>query len=227
MIKINLLPEDLKKQESSFTRIALSFKGREGAVKNFVIALILILVAVHVALFFIGTRSSATLKSLTQKHNSLIPGMKECEALKVETDITNRKAQSIDSLMANRFSWAMKLNSLSDCMTPGIWLTSLSYEAKPGEVSVQVKIPSSPAGGKKETMKTETKNVNLRYLNISGYASGTGEQMTVLIGNFIKSMKESESFFRDFSEIKLESIKSEKFLDQEVMSFKITCLFKT
>ena len=227
MIKINLLPEDLKKQESSFTRIALSFKGREGAVKNFVIALILILVAVHVALFFIGTRSSAIFKSLTQKYNSLLPGMIECASLKAETDITNKKAQSIDYLMANRFSWAMKLNSLSDSMTPGIWLTGLSYEEKPGEVSVQVKAPSSPAGGRKETTKTETKNISLRYLNISGYASSMGEQGTVLIGKFIKSMKENESFFGDFSEIKLESIKAEKFLDQEVMSFKITCLFKT
>ena len=226
MIKINLLPEGLKREESPFTKIGLSFKGREAAFKNFVIALILVLVAVHVALFFIGTRSSATSKSLTQKYNSLLPGTIECAALKAETDITNKKAQSIDYLMANRFSWAMKLNSLSDSMTPGIWLTSLSYEEKPGEVSVQVKIPSF-AGGKKEEMKTETKNINLRYLNISGYASSMGEQGTVLIGKFIKSMKENESFFGDFSEIKLESIKAEKFLDQEVMSFKITCLFKT
>ena len=40
-------------------------------------------------------------------------------------------------------------------------------------------------------------------------------------------MKSNPSFFSDFTEIKLESIRTEKIFDQEVMNFKITCLFKT
>ena len=76
-------------------------------------------------------------------------------------------------------------------------------------------------------MKTETQKVNVRYLNISGYASSMGEQGTALVGKFINGMKESPAFFSDFSDIKLESIKSEKVLDQEVMSFQITCQFKS
>ena len=117
--------------------------------------------------------------------------------------------------MANRLSWAKKLNSLSDCLVAGIWLTGISCEDKQMDVQVQVK------------SKFETKKVALRYLNISGYASSAGEDSTALVGKFIKSMKDDPSYFADFSEIKLESIKSEKVLDQEVMSFRITCLFKS
>ena len=53
-----------------------------------------------------------------------------------------------------------------------------------------------------------------------------GEQGTALVGKFIQGMKDDQSFFSDFSDIKLESIKSEKVLDQEVMAFQITCQFK-
>ena len=229
MITINLLPEELRKKEepSPLTKIAQSLKGQGQLFKNLAITAIIALIFLHAALFFVGMRSSATFKNMTHKYNQLLPAKKEYEALKAELDVTAKKAQAIDTLMANRFSWARKLNDLSDSMTQGIWLTGITYEEKPSEMSVQVKASSSLNGGKKEIMKAETKKVNMRYLNISGYASSMGEQGTALIGKFIQAMKDNPAFFRDFSEIKLESIKSDKILDQEVMNFKISCLFKT
>ncbi len=53
-----------------------------------------------------------------------------------------------------------------------------------------------------------------------------GEEGTASIGKFIKSLKDNNSFFSDFSDIDLGSIKRDKVNDQEVMSFKITCFFK-
>ncbi len=227
MIKINLMPEEQKAHESSFTKIKMSFRLHGRSLKNIVITAISVLAIVHLSLFFIVARSSSTFKSMSQKYKKLLPGRKEYEVLKDEVGSANKKAKAIEGLMANRFSWANKLNSLSDSMAQGIWLTALTYEEKPSDIPVQVKAYSSPAGNKKEIMKTETKRVNLKFLNISGYASSMGEQGTALIGKFIKGMKENPSFFSDFSDIKLESIKSEKFMDQEVMSFQITCQFKT
>jgi hypothetical protein len=66
----------------------------------------------------------------------------------------------------------------------------------------------------------------LRYLIISGYASRLGEEDTALIGKFMKALKENPSFYSDFSDIELGTIKRDKIEDQEVMGFKITCLFK-
>jgi Tfp pilus assembly protein PilN len=211
MIKINLFPEDLKKDESSFANFTLDFKGKEKQVINTAIAVVVILAIVHAVLFFIGQKSSLEYKALSKKNDKLLPAKQEYESLKIETNIVNKKAKAIDDLMANRFSWAKKLNNLGDAMVPGIWLTDISYEDKQVEAPSQAKTP---------------KMITLRYLNISGYASTMGEEGTALVGKFIKSMKDDPSFFSDFSEIKLESIRSERVLEQEVMSFKITCLFK-
>jgi Tfp pilus assembly protein PilN len=213
MIKINLLPENLRKEESPFAKIALGFKGRGKSFRNLAIAAVFVLVAIHITLFSMGMKSSAAFQALTQKNNQLLPRQREYEALKAEVGLTSRKAAAIDALMANRFSWAKKLNDLGDSITQGIWLTDLSYEEKLTEIPAQAKTPARKA--------------NVGYLNISGYASSMGEQGTALIGKFITSMKENPSFFNDFSEIKLESIKTERYMDQEVMNFKITCQFKT
>lgn len=227
MITINLLPEELKKEERAFTKISFSLEGKGKSFKNLAIAAVLILAAVHVSLFFMNTKSSKAYKALSQKNMKLAPSKKEYETLKAEAEISKKKATSIDELMANRFSWAKKLNDLSESMTQGIWLTELSYQENSTEIPVQVKAPPGHPGSKKDAMMTEMKKVTLRYLNISGFASSMGEQGTALIGKFIKNMKDNQSFFSDFSEIKLESIKSEKILDQEVMSFKIICQFNT
>ena len=227
MIKINLMPEELKKHESSFSKIGTNFKLHKDSLRNIAIAAVLILAIIHLSLFFIGARSSATFKTMSEKYKKLSPGKKEYEALRAEVGVTNKKAKAIEGLMANRFSWAKKLNDLSDSVTPGIWLTALTFEEKSSDVMVQVAVPSAPrARNRKEMMKTEAQKVSVRYLNISGYASSMGEQAAALVGKFIKGMKENPSFFSDFSDIKLESIKSEKVLDQEVMSFQITCQSK-
>lgn len=228
MIKINLLPEELKKTESSLASFKIDLKGHGKLLRNLALTVILILAIMHTSLFFVNANSLTAFKALSKKYEALLPGKREYEALKADVAVTNSKAKAIENLMANRFSWSRKLNDLSESMTPGIWLTDIAYQETPSEISVQVKTPAvSHAGAKLDTTRTETKKVVLRYLNISGYASSMGEQGTALIGKFIKNMKDNPEFFSDFSDIKLESIKSEKYLDQEVMSFRITCQFKT
>jgi hypothetical protein len=125
-----------------------------------------------------------------------------------------------------RFLWSKKLNSLSDSMTPGIWLSSLDYDEKAGE-----KI--SAGGAKQQIAKSKpassgpaAEKITNKCLVLSGYASSMGEQGTASIGKFIKSLKENPEFYSDFDDIELGSIKAEKIQDQETMSFKLTCMFK-
>ncbi|GEM_PF-584251 len=234
MIKINLLPEDLRKDEFSLKQMGAGIPGAGKLARNAGIGIVAVLVIAHSALFLVNTVSSGTIKKLSKKFDRLLPQKKEYMALKDEVSLSNRKAQAIDDLMANRFSWAKKLNELSDSIIPGIWLTELLYEETQGEVAIEAKdssagISSMPGAShlnKKEAMKPQIRKVVLRYLTMSGYASSMGEQGTSLVGKFIKSMKDNSAFSSNFSDIKLESIKSDKVQEQEVMSFKITCSFK-
>jgi uncharacterized protein YegL len=61
---------------------------------------------------------------------------------------------------------------------------------------------------------------------MSGYAAGVGEQGTALIGKFIKSLQENNDFYSDMASIDLVSTKSDKVDKQDVMSFRITCIYR-
>ena len=63
-------------------------------------------------------------------------------------------------------------------------------------------------------------------LVMSGYASGVGEQGTALIGKCIKSLQDNKDFYSNIASVDLVSTKSDKVDKQDVMSFRITCLFK-
>lgn len=232
MIEINLIPEELKKKEPKFKKIDLSSISLDKVdiVKklpliNIGIGALAVLIAFHLVMFLVGTNSKASINALSKKNQSLMPKKKEADALKNEVSLINKKTSAIDGLMVKRLSWARKLNALSESVTPGIWLTGLSYDEKVGDKLVQV-AKTSDGKSKRGASRSVAEKVFYRYLILSGYASSMGEQGTALIGKFIKSLKDNGDFYSDFSDIKLDSIKADKFMDQEVMNFKITCLFK-
>ncbi len=227
MIEINLLPEELKKSQPRFKKFDISgIDFKNVPVTNIAAAVVGFIVAIHVLLFLVGITSQGRLSVLSKRYNQLLPQKKESEALKAQVDAINKKVGAIDELMVKRFSWARKLNDLSDSMTPGIWLTELSYDEKVGERPVQANAKAPAGRAKKETPKATVEKVVLKYLIISGYASSMGEQGTALIGKFIKSMQDNSNFYSDINSVDLVSTKSDKVDNQDVMSFRITCLFK-
>ncbi len=222
MIQINLLPEEFKKKESQLSKIDVSALQLDKLpIVNILIGLGVVLVIVQALLFFVGIHSESNLKTLTRELDKLLPEQKVSSRLKIEADQMSKKVGAIDELMVKRFRWAEKLNELSDCMVSGIWLTDLTYDEKAGLAMQQSAQPKD----KKAPQKTPEKAV-VRYLTISGYASGMGEEGTATIGKFIKNLKMSEGFYSDFQDIELGTIKRDKVLDQEIMSFTITCAFK-
>lgn len=207
MIEINLLPQELRKKPPLFS--GLDFKGID--IKNIPILKIAAgigagLVLLQFAVFLFEGISSLQLASITKKYNAILPEKKEADALKTKVADINKRSGAIDELMVKRFSWARKINLLSDCMTPGIWLSELYYDERP---------VSGPA-----------RKAMSGALVISGYASGAGEQGTVLIGKFIKSLQDNKDFYSDVAGIDLVSTKSDKVDKQDVMSFRISCQFK-
>jgi len=225
MIEINLLPPESRKKESRFKGIDLANLNLQNfSVTNILVGLIVTLAAIHVILFATGSYGKSRLDSSTKKYTKLLPQKKEYDSLKSQVDTITKKVAAIDELMVKRFSWARNLDALSDCMIPGIWLNSLSYEEKMIERKVTQEAPAGK--GKREAAGPGTEKVLQRYLVLTGYASSMGEQGAAVIGKFIKSMKDSRNFYSNFSSIELGSIITERIENQEVMSFRVTCLFK-
>ena len=216
MIEINLLPEERrKKQEHFHATDLLSLKKLQNIpVKTLILLTVGIFMAIQMVLSMAMFFSKLGYASVNKKYAVISPKKKIADELKSQADIMKRKVAAIDELMVNRFGWSRKLNDLSDCMIPGIWLTQLEYDEKMGERTTQ-------SSGKEKVLEKTV----LRYLIISGYALNSGGEGTAVVGKFIKTLKSNSSFYSDFKEIELGSIKGEKLDDQDVMNFKITCLF--
>lgn len=210
MIEINLLPQEFRKKSLSFpgfSKIDLSkFDLKNVPVFHIAVVIGALMVIVQLALLFMGMASSAQFSSVSKNYNELLPMKKEADALKAQVAEINKRSAAIDELILKRFSWAAKLSALSDCVTPGIWLSELYYDER-------------PAPGKGKVVLSGA-------LAISGYASGAGEQGAALIGKFIKTLQDSKDFYTDFESIDLVSTKSDKADSQDVMSFRIICYFK-
>ena len=226
MIEINILPEELRKKKRQSSAIGVSKMSlRKLPLINMVAMAVGIILSTQLVLFVVGVITGMGCKALDKSYKEMLPKKKETENLKTQVGKMNKKVAAIDELMVKRFSWAKKLNDLSDSMTPGIWLTELKYDEKMGEMQLPAAPKSLKKKGTGENIPTTVKVV-LRYLKISGMASSMGEEGTALIGRFIKNLKADNEFYSDFSDIELGTITREKMEDQEVMKFNITCPFK-
>lgn len=226
MLEINLLPEELKKKKRAAPKIDVKNVNLEKLpLSNMLLIAAGVFVAVQIAVFGLGILGDTVFRSLEKKYKDILPAKTEADKLSAQASMMSNKVKAIDELMVKRFSWAKKLGSMNDAITPGVWLTQLEYDEK------LVERPRAGASNAQKARAVQGKpameKVLERYLVISGAASSMGEEGTALIGRFIKSLKENPSFYSDFSDIELGSIKREQVSGQEIMNFKITCLFKT
>lgn len=226
MIEINLLPQEYRKKEPRFKGVDISQLNLQSIPVMYIVASVVgFLIVAQAILFILGLYAGARLNGLTKVSAALSPDKKEYDALSARSVSTGKKIKAIDELLVKRFNWSAKLNDLSDSLTPGIWLTGLSYDERSSEKFIPLTSPKQ-AADPTQPPKMLKQITTSRYMTLSGYASAAGEQGAALVGKFIQSMKDNPEFYGDFSDIVLGSIRSEKVEDQEVMDFKITCLFK-
>lgn len=226
MIEINLLPEEIRKKKKAAPKIDVS-KINLKAIPIINIALIIVggIAAIQIFLFVVGAAAGSGFNIMSSEYKDIFPKKQKTQILKIQMDKMRNKVAVIDELMVKRFSWATKLDDLNDSMTPGVWLTALEYDEKLTEQPRATDANLMKKAGAQES-KTAMEKVLLRYLIISGAASSMGEEGMALIGRFIKSLKSNSNFYSDFNDIELGTIMRERVEDQEVMTFKITCLFK-
>ncbi len=227
MIEINLLPEESKKKKHAVSKMDVS-KIDFKSIPIMNIALIIVggIAAIQIFLFAVSTAGGLGFNVMEKEYKEIFPKKQETQILKTQMNRMSNKVVAIDELMVKRFSWAKKLNDLNDSMTPGVWLMALEYDERLTEQPRAADANLMKKPSLQESKAASPEKVLLRYLIISGAASSAGEEETALIGRFIKSLKSNSDFYSDFSDIELGTIMRENVEGQEVMTFKITCLFK-
>lgn len=233
MIEINLLPVELRKKESYISKINLSGLDLKNLPYLKIAAVAAVVpVAIPAILLIIGIIANSQISSLTKKYNEILPMKEEADRLRIEVEYVRRKVVAIDLLMVKRLLWSKRMNDLSDAMTPGVWLSELTYDEKVIERPIK-QAPQAATPKEKDALeelagpkKIQTEKMLRRSIVISGYAVGTSEEGTSMVGKFIKALKSHKGFFEDLKDIDLESIRRDRVQDQEVMNFKIICLFK-
>jgi len=224
MIEINLLPENLRKKERKKMDLP------EIYFLPLAIYSLIGLVIIHLFFGAVILWKRGSVGRMTKKIEKLEPQKKEYLELKSAVDKATLKQNSINQLMVNRLMWSKKLNDLSDSMIPGVWLTKLYLERKNEQ--------DAAGKGKKKSLKLsldqlqqpkqapEKKSKVVSYLCLEGYASSLFGEEASIIAKFITSLKNNNDFYKDFSDIRLDSIQRKTIKDVEVMSFKIFCYFK-
>ena len=199
LIEINLLPLERQKKKRKFSGLP--------SVKTFLplaVGIVVALVVIHILLSGAVFLNKISYKSLSKKWEKLAPRSNESNQLRQEASRINNKIKLVEQLLTERFSWSRKLQSLNECIVPGIWLDNFAL-------------------GEKTDSSTGTKRV---FLSLSGSAIASGGQGTVTIGKFMKNLKEKDNFFDDFDEIELGSIQRKNIKETEIMDFTITAYFK-
>lgn len=215
MIQINLLPPDLRRKETP--KIVLP----DIPIKKTLLVIVGIVLGVQILLSLaagvLAFQSGAT-KAAIEKISGEVA---ETRRIKEASVGALNKLKDIRILTSKKFYWASLLNALTDSMTKGVWLRTLSLE----ENIVEAPKPDAKKNSKGSVKKSDMVQIRSVTLKLEGsvYAGG---QETAFIGKFVKALKEN-SYFNDlFFNIDLSNISQRKISDYDVYDFILFCRFK-
>jgi type IV pilus assembly protein PilN len=138
MIRINLLPEELRKR-----RKTVSFRDL-GMLLHGGIALVILIGVVVGVVFQVQqmNRIRNKLTELEQEKVMLAPQVVAVRKIKTEQQRLERHLQIISHLDTNRFFHVRLVDEFAETIPEGLWISSLS-EPEPGKISVDGKAYSS------------------------------------------------------------------------------------
>lgn len=200
MIEINLLPEELKKQQAK--KEPRQIKVSELPIKLIIAVSITVFIFIQILSAMVFVIKSNSLNGLNKRFGQLESDYKVAQALKLQMRQLNNKLTAINELTSKSIMWSKKMYDLSKATSDGVWLSELKLLAEKGAKKQQAML-----------------------LEGSVVSHPRGEE-AALIGAFINSLKSNKDFFDDFEEIKLESSQMRKIAGLDVMDFKIICFFK-
>ena len=160
--------------------------------------LILYLVMQH----FVGQEKKKLEQAISLRPKISIPisSFSFSEVEQTRKELT-KKVSSLALVIDKRTFWTAKFNELPKMIPPGLWLTELTIS---------------------ESLSKDNKGS--RFLSIKGMAYDEDPVREIgIITKFVSNLKENESFFRDFRQIKLDSMTSGEMEGRPVKRFSISC----
>ena len=129
MIEINLLPQELHKENRSSggkTDFTLSLR----LLAAISAAGLLFVFFLNVFFFFAISSKKAQLSVLEQKWEQMLPAMKAFEQKKKILESFSRDSRAVAALSASRINWSEKLEGLAAVIPPGVWFNTLTCSDK-------------------------------------------------------------------------------------------------
>lgn len=207
MIKINLLPPEVKKAQKQKAKKPVEFhipKLGPKLIKAGIYSLS-VLIGLHLILGISILFEGISLKNAELKWERLHPDRIEIERIAKEAASIEKFTAPVKELYDKRILWSRELNELSNAITPGVWLSRFFIETQ---------------------VRNAQKGEFQRILNLEGRAASLYGDETALVAKFVKSLQDNKGFFRYFSDIKLGPMERLTVESNPVMNFRVFCYFK-
>ncbi len=206
MIEVNLLPPEHRRKER--TRLSLPTDLPAGKI---VLAALGAIFAVQLLVSGYAFFQTSRLSQVSSEIEKLKTENKDITAQKNEIAAMKARAREVESLSVRPFFWSSMLNAVSDSVSKGIWLNSLTMAEGPAPEAV-----GASQGGEAATV---------RYLRIEGSAVGQGDE-TASIGRFITELKQNPLLAELFDDVRLSNINQKKIREFDVYDFMLVCVLK-
>ena len=207
MLKINLLPEELRPRPRSVMPYVCT------------LALAIVVVVYCLATFVtLLARNSALQKeevSIQARIDEVWGSVEAVEKLEIKKRQLNAKEKAIGRIMGDRIVWSKVLYDLAGLVPEDIWLRDLKEEIK----IVQVKVPNPDL---ESAQKTITVPRQRRKFKVGGYAlSPKAESGVQLVGELVRAMEASEEFSEQFRAPTPQRVDDDEFEGVSVKKFEI------
>jgi hypothetical protein len=211
MISINLLPKKFVPKK-----------------RNFIPHMAIVALAALLFLWFgnsLATTYSALgdsqeeLRRLREDLAKVEDAVKQVKQLEQDKLLLSQKEQAVAQITTGRTVWSHELYVLAGLVPNDIWLEQVSMSSRRRPVTVMV--PNSRRG---QPPVEKTVIQAFPAIRFTGYAlSPRREKGVELVGEFIRNMKDDETFSRRFISPEMLSINRNEYEEQTVMKFVVDC----
>ena len=203
MIELNLLPKELRRKKKK--QVAGDFTMPKLPGVLIAVSVLSVLLMLHVTLIFFIANKSSLSATLKNQFDNALTQRKRAEKVNTQVETLQKKLSFVRKIVKPDISWTNLMCGLNEAVISNIWISELNVKFSHKE--------------KNSKEKPET-------LDLVGYSLGGSERETSSIAKFIVSLKRTPDFYGYFDEIELDSMKNREYSGEEVMQFKLECLFK-
>lgn len=198
MADINLLPSSLRRHRQPKTKEEKNKDALGRPFFSYVLIFSLLSSAIWLIFFVQVKTKEIALNALTKKLRGVNTDYQKIDALIKRKKELNERISSYEKIFERKILWTKKLSLINQLIPEQVWLTEISTEIKP-----------------------------MRILLIKGSATSLIESEIIsAISQLAGQLKENPVFQKDFSEIKLGPLLSQKKGNFTVMNFSLICKFK-